>query len=374
MGPFSAAAGRAGARDASARRIAAQRGAAPRARLRAELRRQLPQRGRHPRRYDAAGPPHRLRPGERHRAVRGGRHGRADSRCHRARRMVPARDPGHAASRSAARSPTTSTARTTIAQERSDATCAPSSCCVRTVGAWSARLRATPIFSRRPSAGLASRGSSRGRSSGCAPLRARCSMPRRSASMAWTSSSRSRPSRARISSTRWHGWMRPRVEVPSAAASSCERTTRRSPALSCRPPGRCGSPSPSISRWRARARWCGHSTPCISVAAASDPGARTCSRSSSARRSRRLEPAVRSRRVRAAPIRRAPAHARGAVVALLDAITASGEASFLSVLKVFGDRASPGLLSFPRPGVTLALDFPMRGSGPLPCSTGSTPS
>jgi L-gulonolactone oxidase len=61
-------------------------------------------------------------------------------------------------------------------------------------------------------------------------------------------------------------------------------------------------------------------------------------------------------------------------VALLDAITASGEASFLSVLKVFGDRASPGLLSFPRPGVTLALDFPMRGSGPLPCSTGSTPS
>jgi len=61
----------------------------------------------------------------------------------------------------------------------------------------------------------------------------------------------------------------------------------------------------------------------------------------------------------------APAHARGAVVALLDAITASGEASFLSVLKVFGDRPSPGLLSFPRPGVTLALDFPMRGERTL---------
>ena len=57
--------------------------------------------------------------------------------------------------------------------------------------------------------------------------------------------------------------------------------------------------------------------------------------------------------------------AREAVRALLDAITASGEASFLSVLKVFGDRPSPGLLSFPRPGVTLALDFPMRGERTL---------
>ena len=52
---------------------------------------------------------------------------------------------------------------------------------------------------------------------------------------------------------------------------------------------------------------------------------------------------------------------RDAVQAMLDAIASSGEGSFLAVLKTFGERAAPGMLSFPQPGVTLALDFPNRG-------------
>ena len=50
-----------------------------------------------------------------------------------------------------------------------------------------------------------------------------------------------------------------------------------------------------------------------------------------------------------------------AIRALLARVAASGAASPLAVLKTFGDVPSPGLLSFPRPGVTLALDFANRG-------------
>lgn len=56
---------------------------------------------------------------------------------------------------------------------------------------------------------------------------------------------------------------------------------------------------------------------------------------------------------------------RACMRALLDEIGRSGQASFLTVLKTFGDRPSPGMLSFPRPGATLALDFPNRGQETL---------
>jgi hypothetical protein len=46
---------------------------------------------------------------------------------------------------------------------------------------------------------------------------------------------------------------------------------------------------------------------------------------------------------------------------LLQAIARSGQGSFLAVLKMFGPLSSPGMLSFPREGLTLALDFPNRG-------------
>lgn len=54
-----------------------------------------------------------------------------------------------------------------------------------------------------------------------------------------------------------------------------------------------------------------------------------------------------------------------ALTDLLNLIAKSGQASFLSVLKKFGHPRSLGMLSFPRPGITLAMDFPMRGATTL---------
>lgn len=57
-----------------------------------------------------------------------------------------------------------------------------------------------------------------------------------------------------------------------------------------------------------------------------------------------------------------PGNAQDTIAALLSVIAESGQASMLSVLKLFGDKSSPGMLSFPAPGATLALDFGNRGA------------
>lgn len=60
-----------------------------------------------------------------------------------------------------------------------------------------------------------------------------------------------------------------------------------------------------------------------------------------------------------------PPEAPRAVARLLETIAHSGQGSFLAVLKTMGPLPSPGLLSFPMEGTTLALDFPNRGSPTL---------
>jgi hypothetical protein len=55
----------------------------------------------------------------------------------------------------------------------------------------------------------------------------------------------------------------------------------------------------------------------------------------------------------------------GAVRLLIDRISRSGEPASLAVLKRFGRMPAPGMLSFPRPGLTLAVDFAMRGRSTL---------
>ena len=57
-----------------------------------------------------------------------------------------------------------------------------------------------------------------------------------------------------------------------------------------------------------------------------------------------------------------PEHRRAAIEDILAEIADYGMGSFLAVLKTFGDRLAPGMLSFPQPGVTLALDFPNLGA------------
>jgi len=50
---------------------------------------------------------------------------------------------------------------------------------------------------------------------------------------------------------------------------------------------------------------------------------------------------------------------------MLKTISSAGMGSFLAVLKTFGQHDAVGMLSFARPGVTLALDFPNVGAPAL---------
>lgn len=60
-----------------------------------------------------------------------------------------------------------------------------------------------------------------------------------------------------------------------------------------------------------------------------------------------------------------PLEARDALIEMLKLISRSAMGSFLVVLKNFGTVPAAGMLSFARPGTTLALDFPNRGRDTL---------
>jgi len=61
-----------------------------------------------------------------------------------------------------------------------------------------------------------------------------------------------------------------------------------------------------------------------------------------------------------------PASRAGEVYAkILQLITTARHGSYLASLKLFGDKKSVGMLSWPRPGIVIALDFPFKGEQTL---------
>ena len=59
-------------------------------------------------------------------------------------------------------------------------------------------------------------------------------------------------------------------------------------------------------------------------------------------------------------------HAKEGTIAILHEIAKSGLASFLAVLKAFGDIPSLGMMSFPQAGIMFALDFPIKADVSFP--------
>jgi FAD/FMN-containing dehydrogenase len=60
-----------------------------------------------------------------------------------------------------------------------------------------------------------------------------------------------------------------------------------------------------------------------------------------------------------------PLNKMDAIKEVLERVAISKKSSFLSVLKIFGNVPSVGMLSFPKPGITLTLDFAYQGQSTL---------
>ena len=81
-----------------------------------------------------------------------------------------------------------------------------------------------------------------------------------------------------------------------------------------------------------------------------------------ARRRERVEPRLWPPRLHPVSVR--GAHAGGTretVPRILAHLREAGVASYLAVIKTFGDVPSPGIMSFPMAGTTVALDIPAPG-------------